>query len=865
MKQLGFLLAVLAIAGTSFLWAQSWTSLDGPPLATSVQDITVTYSGSSAYIAEAGYVVKSTNAGISWAGTLVDFEQPLLVQVKLDDGNRIVAAKEGLAAYSSDAGGSWSLSIQEEDLNPLRLVNVITNKNYMLMGVAYVEDKASIRYSTNSGSDWSHASFSNRITDVWDLAAYPTADGKRDSFVWAAGSDPDGTPDGESQESEATTSGFWVSADNGVTWAACTFGNANLRSIVVVPTTWPQDYTLLVVEHPSSGSDILWRNVVSGEPNWWSQISLADSPAQIYLVRRNHSDGKIYAATSLGAYVSTNNGSSFTRVNNGLGSDTDVLTVEPGGSSGLVYIGTARGVYKSTDSGSNWTKVTTMNASTAEGGSTVWSASRDNGYVGLTTDGGSTWSFAYLSSAGATVKSEHAFRTQGNGHLFVAGSHDDKAALYRSTNGGTDFDLHYNPSTNTGESFYRIRVDLTASDDYVYLAGGATLSGTWKNLFFSSDGGATWQAYSFSLGSTGTVAKDHIVINSSTRYAILSTGEVLKTVNSGQTWTSVLGALGIGYSLAISPGVTNTIYAGRSGGLWKSTDSGTNWTQKTSSAAVKRIVMHPGYPSSSDYLFTLEENGGTTTVRKSTDGGSSFTSISSGLPKVNDIQTGPTAGYLYAATEKGIYRYDIQPAPVKNLAGSVASGNHPHLAWDANPEADLDGYKIYSTGCMIYMYNLVTTVDASTTSYTDLSQTVHSGGDGDFFYYVAAVDAEANMSIPSNEVSFECDTREQKAVASGEPELPTTIALRPNRPNPFNPSTELRFDLPEPATVSLGVYDLLGRKVADLASGSYEAGYHKVVWNAADMASGVYFARFSVVNELGKAVYTKTNKLVLIK
>jgi hypothetical protein len=79
------------------------------------------------------------------------------------------------------------------------------------------------------------------------------------------------------------------------------------------------------------------------------------------------------------------------------------------------------------------------------------------------------------------------------------------------------------------------------------------------------------------------------------------------------------------------------------------------------------------------------------------------------------------------------------------------------------------------------------------------------------------------------------------------------------------PPTESRFELPGPATVSLIIYDLLGRKVAELANGNYEAGYHTATWNASDMASGVYLARFNVVNQLGNSVYTKTTKLVLMK
>jgi hypothetical protein len=62
--------------------------------------------------------------------------------------------------------------------------------------------------------------------------------------------------------------------------------------------------------------------------------------------------------------------------------------------------------------------------------------------------------------------------------------------------------------------------------------------------------------------------------------------------------------------------------------------------------------------------------------------------------------------------------------------------------------------------------------------------------------------------------------------------LPTEFALHQNYPNPFNPSTQFNFDLPGAANVSLVVYDLLGKKVVELARGSYEVGYHSVVWDA---------------------------------
>ncbi len=100
-----------------------------------------------------------------------------------------------------------------------------------------------------------------------------------------------------------------------------------------------------------------------------------------------------------------------------------------------------------------------------------------------------------------------------------------------------------------------------------------------------------------------------------------------------------------------------------------------------------------------------------------------------------------------------------------------------------------------------------------------------------------------------------------------EPEsmLPTVFALHPNYPNPFNPSTQLKFDLPVGGNVSLVVYDVLGREITELVSGYREAGYLSATWNASDRASGVYFVRFNVTDAEGKVKYSKVNKLLLMK
>jgi hypothetical protein len=81
-----------------------------------------------------------------------------------------------------------------------------------------------------------------------------------------------------------------------------------------------------------------------------------------------------------------------------------------------------------------------------------------------------------------------------------------------------------------------------------------------------------------------------------------------------------------------------------------------------------------------------------------------------------------------------------------------------------------------------------------------------------------------------------------------EPEVPYVTGLEPNYPNPFNPSTVIRWQLAVGSQTRLAVYDLMGREVAVLADGVYPAGRHEVVFDAGNLnlASGVYVTMLRV-------------------
>lgn len=129
---------------------------------------------------------------------------------------------------------------------------------------------------------------------------------------------------------------------------------------------------------------------------------------------------------------------------------------------------------------------------------------------------------------------------------------------------------------------------------------------------------------------------------------------------------------------------------------------------------------------------------------------------------------------------------------------------------------------------------------------------------GDVFDFSFAVD-----DAPAGD-----QVRDYVIVASGryEPDyalydrlLPQTPTLLSNYPNPFNPTTTIRFSLPRDSEVSLEVFNVLGQKLETLVAGRLPGGYHELEWNASGRASGIYFYRLTVGD------YTSTRKMMLMK
>jgi len=92
-----------------------------------------------------------------------------------------------------------------------------------------------------------------------------------------------------------------------------------------------------------------------------------------------------------------------------------------------------------------------------------------------------------------------------------------------------------------------------------------------------------------------------------------------------------------------------------------------------------------------------------------------------------------------------------------------------------------------------------------------------------------------------------------------EEQLPTSYSLEQNYPNPFNPTTQIKYSIAKPGVVTLRVYDVLGRQVAELVNKQQEAGNYVVNFDASGLSSGVY------IYKIESGSFNSVKKMMLVK
>jgi len=207
-----------------------------------------------------------------------------------------------------------------------------------------------------------------------------------------------------------------------------------------------------------------------------------------------------------------------------------------------------------------------------------------------------------------------------------------------------------------------------------------------------------------------------------------------------------------------------------------------------------------------------------------------------------------------------LYRDGIIRIVYDNTPPNPPTGIHAEmsdnilLSWSENSETDMSFYVLDKSTDENFVTGQYSSISTSETSYID---TAFEGGQT-LFYRLSAVDSTGNVSGYSEVISFEV------VVGIENNTFPETFILNQSYPNPFNPSTTIRYGLPEKANVSLVIYNVRGQIVQILESGQQSAGWYDAVWNgqATDgktISTGIYFARLVAgdYNQVIKMLYLK--------
>lgn len=420
--------------------------------------------------------------------------------------------------------------------------------------------------------------------------------------------------------------------------------------------------------------------------------------------------------------------------------------------------------------------------------------------------------------------------------------------------------------------------------DDIAVFGNTIWIGGWVNgtdedfVLRSTDGGATWTRKSI-ISFTNSQGFALAARDANIALAATWIGDIYRTTDGGANWSLVHNyGGGNGFFNGVKFGGGDSVMAVGDAtdatGLYvvKSTDAGATWTRFTNlptfEATTSSIIASASYHQMMDaigpyyWITTYVASGTAPTVLRTTNFGGTWTStavtLTGGLTQayyfrsinMTDLNTGwgvPRQNgtglrhFVHKTTDGGATWSDtilVERASVikaveplrgtNNLLGMGYKSSDPKAWWSTNAGVN----------------------------WTEISPA--KPGDGSDLTQTQFVSNSLGYSVGYYK-ALRFTPPGSTAVEQEGSSVPTSYTLDQNFPNPFNPSTTIRFSIPNTGNVTLKVYNLLGMEVATLVNGELSAGTHRVSFDASNLPSGVYFYRIDAGS------FSDVRKMALLK
>lgn len=456
------------------------------------------------------------------------------------------------------------------------------------------------------------------------------------------------------------------------------------------------------------------------------------------------------------------------------------------------------------------------------------------GYIAKTINGGLDWTIQNFANTAALNSIMFTSSTTG----CVVGQ---SGSILTTTNGGVNWNKQYNGYPDIGfRGVYSVdSITTFAITDNVYESG--------SRIYSTTNGAVNW---TYQNSGCNVPLNDIIFTSANTGFIVGDSNKILKTTNRGLNWVLKTPEISGNMLFEISFANSNTGYiSGRHNSssvntpfVYKTINGGENWTISEITGGATYQYFGGLYFVNPDTGFVCGRSG---QIYRTINGGVNWAIINTGLTDqfTSICFTSASTGYvtefgkkLLKTTNGGLNWTNVTiPENIRRQAGWFSQIRFVNINTG------------YITGSKM---GIVKTTDAGNSWFREVFISPA------LFHSISFLNENLGYAVGEGII---IKTSPLTGIQTVSNVISDNYLLHQNYPNPFNPVTQIKYNLPKAGFVTVKVFDILGKEVAQLVNEYNTAGTYEINWNAMQYSSGVYFYKIETKD------FSQTKKMMLVK